>query len=238
MAIKNKSKIIYKKDNITIKEVNFEEYSFMDYISYEDEQICFSKDKMSIMFNFNIKEDDVDDIIQSVLKLSKMFKEIYSKSVKEKNIFSATSFCEKRDLTSFFYKMLSNMDFDYKALYEFAATSYSRIECDYGYDNLIYGMEICISKDESIIKDLKKALKKYTKDGTLKVYRGTNEKNRDNGYSYTLDYKVAKFFANRWGKKGKVNEYEININDVIAFIDSGESEIIAKKSVFKKEVIK
>lgn len=67
------------------------------------------------------------------------------------------------------------------------------------------------------------------------VYKGINEKNRgDDGISYTLDLEIAKRFSNRWNSAGQVNKYEIDINDIIAYIDTRESEILSKKSKFLK----
>ena len=93
-------------------------------------------------------------------------------------------------------------------------------------------MEICISKDNSIKTDILNSLKDKTNNNDkIIVYRGINENNRGNdGISYTLDFEIAKRFSKRWNNNGQVNKYEIDINDIIAYIDTGEKEIISKKA--------
>lgn len=56
------------------------------------------------------------------------------------------------------------------------------------------------------------------------VYRGGDH---EEGLSWTLDRKVAEFFARRWGETGKVFKQEISPSDITALIfDRGESEVI------------
>ena len=62
------------------------------------------------------------------------------------------------------------------------------------------------------------------------VYRGVGPKSVNDINSYTLDRKVALFFANRFGAAGKVIKLTVNISEVIDYIDSrGESEILLDK---------
>lgn len=226
------SNVIYENDNIRLTEVNYPNMNFLDYIEYEDRRICFSKEKLVLSINYNINIDDKEGMIESIIDLARILKKDFDKKKKENDILGATIFCEKRDLVKMFYKMIVNNDFDYKELYEFAKSSYRSLECSYGYDLLANGMEICISKDNSIKTDILNSLKdKTNNDGKIIVYRGINEKNRGNdGISYTLDLETAKRFSKRWNSNGQVNKYEIDINDIIAYIDTGEKEIISKKA--------
>lgn len=66
----------------------------------------------------------------------------------------------------------------------------------------------------------------------IEVYRGVNSKNREDGLSYTFDLKVAKFFANRWCDSGRVNKYKVPIDDVVAYINNGEDEILTNNAEF------
>lgn len=230
------SNIIYENEGIKIIEVNYLNMNFLDYIEYEDRRICFSKEKFVLSINYNVDIDDEEGMIKSIIDLAGVFKKTFDKKKKENDILGATIFCEKRDLVKMFYKMIINDDFNYKELYEFAKSSYRSLECSYGYDLLANGMEICISKDESLKTDIINSLKDKTNDdGKIIAYRGINEKNRGNdGISYTLDLEIAKRFARRWNSAGQVNKYEIDINDIIAYIDTGESEILSKESKFLK----
>ncbi len=62
-------------------------------------------------------------------------------NLENEDIIKATIFCDKRDLTKMYYKLLINEDFTYKQLYEYIITAYSRIEDDYGYD--IFYFKLC-----------------------------------------------------------------------------------------------
>ena len=119
--------------------------------------------------------------------------------------------------------------------YEYIITAYSRIEDDYGYDILSNGMEYCINKDKSIKEDIISSISNYANNDKIITYRGVHKFGRnEDGLSYTLDKKVAEFFAKRWNSGGIVNTYEIDINDILAFIDEGEKEIISKKAKLLK----
>ena len=60
--------------------------------------------------------------------------------------------------------------------------------------------------------------------------------------SWTVDIKQAEWFAQRWGKNGKVYSATINREDVLAvFTSRGESELVVdytklRNIVLKKEV--
>lgn len=247
MSFKYESIILYEKEDIIITEYHYPEIPFLDNLEYEDNIICFTADKMMLAMasKINYTKDDgvIDmsiieskDLIDTLLMVANSNRKTYSEGVNEDNIFKATIFCDKRDLTKMFYKLLINKNFTYKQLYEYATTSYSRIEDDYGYDILSSGMEYCIDKDDSIKDDIFNSLKdKIDNKNKIIVYRGINNKNRKyDGISYTLNIEVAKRFSKRWNSDGIINTYEVNIDDILAFIDNGEEEIISKKAKLLK----
>ena len=65
---------------------------------------------------------------------------------------------------------------------------------------------------------------------TFTVYRGHQEQNED-GYSYTLSYEKAKWFAERFkSKSSSVIEKVVNKSEVFAYLhDRNEQEIIIIK---------
>ncbi len=64
-------------------------------------------------------------------------------------------------------------------------------------------------------------------DEWLTIYRGYDARARDDGFSWTLDKAQAEFFANRFGKGGKVKQKVIAPADVMLHNnDRGESEIV------------
>lgn len=75
----------------------------------------------------------------------------------------------------------------------------------------------------------------YANDGKIIAYRGVHKFGRnEDGVSYTLDKNIAEIFAKCWNSDGIVNTYEIDIADILAFIDEGEKEIISKKAKLLK----
>lgn len=64
-------------------------------------------------------------------------------------------------------------------------------------------------------------------DDEVTIYRGCQKGLNENGLSWTLDKSVAKFFANRFGKKGIILEKKISKKDIVAiFLSRNESEVI------------
>jgi hypothetical protein len=59
------------------------------------------------------------------------------------------------------------------------------------------------------------------------VYRGCQKGLNEDGLSWSLDKSKAKFFANRFGKKGIILERKIPKSDIVAvLLGRGESEVI------------
>lgn len=70
----------------------------------------------------------------------------------------------------------------------------------------------------------------------LTIYRGVTEYNGKNirALSWTTNYDTAKWFAGRYGEKGKVYQAEIDKKHILACIDQrGESEIIVEPKYLK-----
>lgn len=242
MAIEQQTQILATDDEkgIEILYTTFPKIPFISFVEYDDGEITFSKQLNDILFYYNIEmtgEFPAEKIVDAMLDYAKKFKEMYNIGVENDDPEIATMFCDKRDKTKQFYNMMINEHFSEKAMYEFAKSSYSSIECDYGYDLLFKYMKRYITRDINIKKEIKTALKSHLKGSILEVYRGINSRNRVNGLSFTLDIEVAKYFANRWSNGGYVNKYKVNINDVIAFIDNGEQEIITDKAILIEEKV-
>lgn len=242
MAIEQETQILAtdEEKGIEILYTTFPTLPFISFVEYDDGEITFSKQLTDLMFMYNIDmsgEFPAGEIVDAILDLANKFSETYSKGVEEDNPHSATMFCDKRDKTKQFYHMMNNEHFSDRAMYDYAKDAYSSIECDYGYDLLFKGMEYYMSKDITIKDEISKALQGHLNGSVLVAYRGFNSKNRIDGLSFTLDKEVAKFFAKRWGEGGYVNKYEVNIDDVIAFIDNGEKEIITNNAILLEESI-
>lgn len=70
---------------------------------------------------------------------------------------------------------------------------------------------------------------------TIVVYRGVGENGKTRALSWTTDINVAKWFANRWDKKGEVYKAKINRDDVLAcFFDRGEKEVVVDFTKLKE----
>lgn len=70
----------------------------------------------------------------------------------------------------------------------------------------------------------------------LTIYRGVTEYNGENirALSWTTNYDTGKWFAGRYGEKGKVYQADIDKKHILAYIDQrGESEIIVEPKYLK-----
>lgn len=95
------------------------------------------------------------------------------------------------------------------------------------------------SKSQQQIIDTRNELDKLTSDDVLYVYRGIGDKSSSNGYSYTLNHDVARFFAFRHSKNAQtvaIVEGEVKKEDVIEYITHrDEDEIIALPDSINKK---
>lgn len=61
----------------------------------------------------------------------------------------------------------------------------------------------------------------------LIVYRGVSQGRNPNGLSWTSNYETAKWFANRFDKKGVIYEAHIKKSEILAYFNErGEDEIV------------
>jgi hypothetical protein len=59
------------------------------------------------------------------------------------------------------------------------------------------------------------------------IYRGCQKRINEDGLSWSLDKSIAKFFANRFGKKGIILKKTVSKKDIVALLTGrGESEVI------------
>jgi hypothetical protein len=150
------------------------------------------------------------------------------------------TFMDKKILIPSFIKMYD--DIPDKDKYEIFKDLYVRSE--YGFQS--FPLEIikdCFSKRKLSV-DWKKRIEEFNKtiklnsDGTLTVYRGENVDSAkgDDAFSWTLNKKTAKFFADRFSKgSGRITEKDIKPEEVIDFLeDRGEAEIILFPKKFGK----
>lgn len=66
-------------------------------------------------------------------------------------------------------------------------------------------------------------------EDSIVVYRGVSTKNKSNikALSWTTSFGKAKWFADRWGEKGKIYSATINKENILAYFDrKGEDEVI------------
>jgi hypothetical protein len=83
---------------------------------------------------------------------------------------------------------------------------------------------LTMNNDTSFKEELK-----VDKEGYVTVYRGEGSKSRgiEEAYSWSTEERVAKFFAYRFDKKGKIYQGKVHIDDIVDFIDDrNESEIL------------
>lgn len=112
---------------------------------------------------------------------------------------------------------------------EMILTVYSNSE--YGFDKFNFVKALRHAKTTDDIRKLSKIIKQEN----FTVYRGATDKSTplEQTISWSLDYDVAKMFANRFNNHGKVFKATANINDVLAFIDSDEKEILIENQKLK-----
>jgi hypothetical protein len=118
--------------------------------------------------------------------------------------------------------------FSDKYRYDFICEHWISIEDGRILEELAWHLQQLINR--TIEKQLKKRLAKQTdKDGYITIYRGFNDRSREDGNSYTLSRNVAIWFSRRFAKEiSYVNTYKIHIDNVLAFItERNEAEIIA-----------
>lgn len=154
------------------------------------------------------------------------------KWLSSKNYDRLFSMMDKKILIPSFIKMYDDIPDNKK--YEIFKDLYVRSE--YGFQS--FPIEIitdCFSK-RKLSSEWKKRMDEFSSiakknpDGTITLYRGENVDSAkgDDAFSWTLDKKTAKFFADRFNKGlGKIIQKQIDSKEVIDYLDDrGESEVI------------
>ena len=154
------------------------------------------------------------------------------KMLDSKNYSSLFSMMDKKILIPSFIKMYEEIPD--KDKYEIFKDLYVRSE--YGFQS--FPVEVitdCFSK-RKLSPEWKKRIKEFetvakkNPDGTVTLYRGENvdSAKSDDAFSWTLDKKTAKFFADRFSKgSGRIVEKTVDPKQVIDYLDNrGESEVI------------
>lgn len=150
------------------------------------------------------------------------------------------TFMDKKILIPSFIKMYDEIPD--KDKYEIFKDLYVRSE--YGFQSFpIEIIKDCFSK-RSLSPGWKKRIAEFSKvaklkaDGSLTIYRGENVDSAkgDDAFSWTLNKKTAKFFADRFSKgSGRIIEKIVKPEEVIDFLeDRGETEVILFPKKFGK----
>lgn len=191
------------------------------------------------MDNFVLLEMNIfvnDGIFQSIYpnmnNIVKHIEYIADKGIKEKLMYVPE--CYKLE---FIMQLLGKID--KKNRYSIFIDTYSSV--DFGF-NCLKPQEILNIFESKTIEQKQKTINKM-KDlpKIVKVYRGIGSKSLKNGYSYTLNWDIARFFAYRLSSSAdcvQILEGYVQKNDIIEYItDRGEEELlILPEKVFNKKV--
>ncbi|HFL3696592.1 TPA: hypothetical protein ACG3QY_001702 [Clostridioides difficile] len=251
--LEKENHIIYKfniKEDFSMDAFINKTFLFLSYISVYDEQIYFSVDFSHIVFNLKYEEIiSIDSIINLInteeYKIYNLIKKIYlsrkeffESYLLEDDAKHALFLNNKRDLFQQYKLMIDNFlkgknSFSIKSLFECGLYVYCNIEDSSCYCQLVNILECLHNKIKNeLFKDIYDKLQnEIDENHEIIAYRGSKIENI-NGFSYTLSYDKAKFFANRWNKRGGIiTKYKIKIKDIIAYTNMRkEKEIITKNA--------
>ncbi|HFL3653858.1 TPA: hypothetical protein ACG3P3_001582 [Clostridioides difficile] len=232
-------------------------FLFLSYISVYDEQIYFSIDFSSIMFKLEYKENiSIDSIINLInTEKNKMYdlikelyllkKESFKRYLLEDDAIHTLFLNNNRDLFQQYRLMIDNFlkgenSFSIESLFECGLYVYCSIEDSNCYYPLVNILEDLHHKAKNkLSKEIYDKLQnEIDENHEITAYRGSKVENI-NGFSYTLSYDQAKFFANRWHKKGGIiTKYKIKVKDIIAYTNRRkEKEIITKNARFIDKIL-
>ncbi|EQF29679.1 hypothetical protein QEW_4626 [Clostridioides difficile CD160] len=249
--------IIYKfyiNDDFSADIIIDKTFLFLSYISVYDTQIYFSIDFSYIMFKLGHKEvTSIDNIIYTkkneicnlVIELYLSKKESFKESLLEDDATHALFLNNKRDLFQQYKLMIDNFlesenCFSIKSLFECGLYVYCSIEDSNCYYQLVNILEdLFLQRKDEFTKEIYYKLQdEIDENYEITAYRGSKAKNI-NGFSYTLSYDQAKFFATRWDKNGGIiAKYKIKIKDIIAYTNiRKEKEVITKNARLIDKII-
>lgn len=97
---------------------------------------------------------------------------------------------------------------------------------EYNFDILDWEdvIELCRSQNKEDIQRLKSKV-----GNEFTIYRGETHRSDKEGYSWTTDYGVAAYFANRFDSDGMVIQGIVKADDVLTYIDGRESEVLVPR---------
>lgn len=189
--------------------------------------------------NFILLEINIfvnDGIFQSIYPnmndIVKHIEYIADKGIKEKLMYVPE--CYKLE---FIMQLLGKID--KKKCYSTFIDTYGSV--DFGF-NCLTSNDILNIFESKTIKQKQRTLDKIKGlPETVKVYRGIGSKSLKEGYSYTLNWDIARFFAYRLSSGAdcvQILEGYINKSDIIEYItDRGEEELLVlPDKVFNKKV--
>lgn len=210
--------------------------NYIDYLYYDNSfgcQIIYYNTDDLILIETNIYSGY--DGFQSLLEVNRLLDLIVS--------YKTMSFDKKYYFISERFRLefiLRNID-KIPDKYHYFVDAYSM--SDYGFEKLKKNDIVSIFnyKTNKDIKLTKEKLKDLPNE--LVVYRGIGSKSLRDGYSYTLNFDVARFFAFRLSKRDdyvEILEAKVKKSDVIEYLtDRNEDEVlILPDKVFDKRIYK
>lgn len=238
-------------DDYTIYKVEYPTMDFLSYVGYQDDIFCYTRDINLLLVNYAVYEEKklnqtnqtidisqcyMDIVCEQLLREhEQIFKPQYERGLAEDDATIAFLHHSKRDLCQQAEKVFEQGLFSDKAMYEYVTYVYQQMED--AYELVLPIIVELMERNPQLIDVVKKDIRDAgILDDELIVYRGFNDKNREDGTSYTFDLEIAKFFAKRWDSDGYINKYKVNINDVLAYLD-GEKEIVTEKAILIEEDI-
>ena len=144
---------------------------------------------------------------------------------------------EKCFRMSYFLELYTKLkDDEFLELFEFVYSN-----CEYNFD-WILKKDILqrIQKAKSIKNIKEKLIANYdVQEDVITIYRGEADESthfEDGAVSWTLDYNIASFFANRFNaKKPKVYKADVFVKDILMIIDRESEVIITMDKLFNVE---
>ncbi|PLS19442.1 hypothetical protein CVD28_03225 [Bacillus sp. M6-12] len=183
---------------------------------------------------------DIQNLNESFLDMYQVKKTIHSlredmeKFRDEGDYESIIHITSNKYVLNIFHEVYNEVELEKR--YSLFRETYTQME--YGFEAFqpdILEEVLTLNMDTSFKEQLKPDNKGY-----ITIYRGEGSKSRglEEAYSWTINQKIAHFFAKRFDKEGKVYQGKVHINDVIDYIDDrNEGEILVIPTNVK-EIIK
>lgn len=235
---------LINNDEFSISIKVYPDNPFKTFAYFESEDLYFSASILEITDSksYSKNQDFNQSVVDHLLDKAKKIASAIEKGIDTRNIYKFFEHHNEPDYKKQIDKIMAFDDwiFSEPEWYEFCVYAYSKIDNYPEYQNgLIEYIEMFKNADNEFISDsIYERLSNFIKGDSITVYRGFNNENLIDGVSYTLDYNTASFFANRFGTGGYINKYNVNIEDVLAFIEKetdNEQEIITYNAILVEE---